>query len=138
MDLAGNALERDHVWTFMTANVPLTVVSYAPTQTTGVPRNTRPTATFSTGVDVSTITPTNVLFQVYNKKKKKWTNVPRTVGYDVASKTATVVPDATLATAKKYRVTVTTRVKSSTGAALDQNATTPGNQPKSWTFTTGR
>jgi hypothetical protein len=84
-DLAGNALGENRSWTFTTA--PPSVASYTPTETIGVPRNIRPTATFSTNMNPSTITATNV--------------------------------------------------KSSTGAALDQDVNTSGNQPESWTFTTG-
>jgi Bacterial Ig-like domain len=60
-----------------------------------------------------------------------------TVSYDATSKTATISPGSSLAASKKYRVTVTTNVKSRVGVALDQDANTSGNQPKSWTFTTG-
>ena len=136
-DLAGNAIEQDYSWTFTTVNVPPTVVSYTPTETTGVPSNTQPTATFSTDMDETTITDTNIKFQVYNKKKKKWIGVAHTVSYDADSRTVKVTPDSTLAASKKYRVTVTTNVKSSTGVALDQDGTTSGNQPKTWIFTTG-
>jgi hypothetical protein len=134
-DLAGNALGQNLSWTFTTA--PPSVVSYTPTETTGVPRNIRPTATFSTNMDPSTITATNIKFEVYDTKKRAWVSVSRTVSYDATSKTATVSPGSTLAAAKNYRVTVTTNVKSSTGVALDQDVNTSGNQPKSWTFTTG-
>jgi hypothetical protein len=85
---------------------------------------------------VSTITATNVGLQVYNKKKKKWVNVDHTVGYDEDSRTVTVTPVSRLAASKRYRVTITTDVQSSTGVALDQSAATSGNQPKRWTFTT--
>jgi hypothetical protein len=85
----------------------------------------------------STITATNIKFEVYDTKKRAWVSVSRTVSYDATSKTATVIPGSTLAASKQYRVTVTTNVKSSTGVALDQDASTSGNQPRSWTFTTG-
>jgi hypothetical protein len=55
----------------------------------------------------------------------------------VATRTVTVTPGSRLGASKKYRVTVTTGVKSNAGVALDQDASTPGNQPKKWTFTTG-
>jgi len=137
-DLAGNALGQDYTWTFTTAPLPPppTVVGYTPTQTAGVPTDIQPTATFSTDMKESTITSTTIRFQVYNKRKNKWIGVAHTVGYDAASKMATVTPDSTLAASKKYRVTVTTNVQSSTGLVLDQDPTTSGNQPKVWTFTT--
>ena len=42
-----------------------------------------------------------------------------------------------LATRTKYKAVVTTGAKDLAGNALDQNTTTSGNQPKTWTFTTG-
>jgi len=139
-DLAGNALARPYVWRFTTASpllAPLpTVVDYTPTQTTDVPRKVRPTATFSTDMKASTITAINIKFQVYSKMKKEWVSVANTVSYDATIRTATITPYSTLATSKRYRVTITTNVKSSTSVALDQDATTAGNQPKRWTFTT--
>jgi len=54
------------------------------------------------------------------------------------SRTATVTTGSTLAASKQYRVTVSANAKSGAGVALDQVGTTPGNQPKTWTFTTGR
>jgi hypothetical protein len=85
------------------------------------------------------ITPANITLQVYikKKKKKKWVNVTHTVEYDAKSRTATVKPGSRLAAFKRYRVTITTSVKSSGGSvALDQDAKTSGNQPKTWTFIT--
>jgi hypothetical protein len=136
-DSAGNALAQDYSWTFRTVSAPPSVASYTPTQTTGVPMNTYPTAAFSTDMDDSTITSANIKFEVYNKKKKKWISVAHTVSYDAGSRIATVTPGSSLAASKKYRVTITTDVKSSTGVALDQDDKTSGNQPKTWTFTTG-
>jgi Bacterial Ig-like domain len=69
-------------------------------------------------------------------RKRKWTSVAHTVSYDAPNTKATVTPDATLAASRKYRVTVTTNVVSISGLALDQDAETSGNQPKSWSFTT--
>jgi hypothetical protein len=112
------------------------VVSYTPTETTGVIRDTQPTATFSTDMKASTITKDNIKLQVYNKKKKKWVSVAHTVDYVAGTKTATITPSSSLLASKKYRVTITSKVQSSDGVALDQNAKTSGNQPKTWTFTT--
>jgi hypothetical protein len=136
-DPVGNALEQDYSWSFTTEGAPPTVVGYTPTQTTGVPRNIRPTVTFSSNMDPSTITATNIKFEVYDTKRSRWVSVAHTVSYDATSKTAMVIPGSTLAASKNYRVTVTTNVKSRVGVALDQDATIGGNQPKSWTFTTG-
>jgi Bacterial Ig-like domain/WD40-like Beta Propeller Repeat len=134
-DLAGNSLGQNRSWTFTTA--PPSVVSYKPTEATSAPRNIRPTATFSTNMDPSTVTATNIKFEVYDTQKRAWVSVSHSVSYDATSKTATVSPDSPLAASRQYRVTVTTNVKSSTGVALDQDASTSGNQPRSWTFTTG-
>ena len=136
-DLAGNALGQDYSWTFTTVDVPPTVVDYTPTQTSNVPRSIRPTATFSSNMDPSTIIASNIALQVYDTKRSRWVSVAHTVSYNAISKTATIIPGSTLAATKNYRVTVTTNVKSSTGLALDQEPTTSGNQPKRWTFTTG-
>jgi hypothetical protein len=135
-DLAGNALVQDYSWTFTTVNAPPTVANYTPTETTSVPRDTPLTATFSTKMDASTITPATIKFQVYNKKKKKWVGVDHAVEYKADTRTATVKPGSGLAASKRYRVTITTNVKSSAGVALDQNAKTSGNQPETWTFIT--
>jgi Bacterial Ig-like domain/FG-GAP-like repeat len=140
-DAAGNALQQDYSWTFTTAPLPPppppTVAGYTPTQTTGVPRNIRPTATFSTNMDGTTVTATSIKLQVYNRTTKKWASVAHTVSYNAATATATVTPGSRLGASRKYRVTVTTGAKSSAGVALDQDASTAGNQPKRWTFTTG-
>jgi hypothetical protein len=136
-DLAGNALEQDYSWSFTTEGAPPTVVGYTPTQTSDVPRSIGPTATFSVNMDPFSIIATNIKFVVYDTKRRKWVSVPHTVSYDATSKTATVSPGSTLAASNQYRVTVTTNVKSRSGVALDQDATTSGNQAKSWTFTTG-
>jgi subtilisin family serine protease len=136
-DLAGNPLARDLVWSFTTA-APPRVIAYTPTRTTGVPRDTRPTATFyAISMDEATITATNIKLQVYKTRTKTWAEVAHTVDYDAISKKATVVPDTRLGASRRYRVTVTTRVKSSAGVALDQDYSIPGNQSKWWTFTTG-
>jgi hypothetical protein len=135
-DLAGNALGQDYGWTFKTDGAP-TVVNYTPTETSGVLRNTRPTATFSTDMDSSTLTATNIKFEVYDTKRRRWVSISHTVSCDATCETATLRPGSTLAASKQYQVTVTTNVKSSTGVALDQDANTSGNQPMSWTFTTG-
>ena len=134
-DLAGNTLRQNRSWTFTTA--PPSIVRYTPTETNSVPRNIRPTATFSTNMNPSTITATNITFEVYDSTKRTWVSVSHTVSYDATSKTATVSPGSTLIASRQYRVTLTTNVKSSTGVALDQDVNTSGNQPKSWTFTTG-
>jgi hypothetical protein len=53
-------------------------------------------------------------------------------------KKVTITPKRALAAKTKHKVSVTTGVKDLAGNALDQNATTAGNQPKNWTFTTAK
>jgi hypothetical protein len=134
-DAAGNALQQDYNWTFTTAPLPPppppTVTDYTPTQTTGVPRSIRPTATFSTNMDGTTITATSIKLQAYNGTTKKWTSVAHTVSHDVATRTVTVTPGSRLGASKKYRVTVTTGVKSNAGVALDQDASPPATSRRS-------
>lgn len=105
---------------------------------TGVPRNPSITAPFSKDMAPSTLTATNVKFQVYNNRKNRWISVAHAVSYNETSKKAIVTPGSTLSASKKYRVIVTTNVKSSTGVALDQNSSVSGDQQKYWTFTTRR
>ena len=90
-DAAGNALQQDYSWTLTTAPLPPpTVVGYTPTQTTGVPKNVRPTATFSTNMDGATITAASIKLQVYNSTTKKWFSVAHATSYDPVTRTATV------------------------------------------------
>jgi hypothetical protein len=67
------------------------------------------------------------------------TNVTVTLSADGLK--ATLNPYGTsstlLATRTKYKAVVTTGARDLAGNALDQNTTTSGNQPKTWTFVTG-
>jgi Bacterial Ig-like domain len=74
-DLVGNALEQDYSWSFATEGAPPSVVGYTPTQTSDVPRSIRPTATFSVNMDPSTITASNIKFEVYDTKRRRWVSV---------------------------------------------------------------
>ena len=69
------------------------------------------------------------------KKAGTTTKVSATVSYDQATHKATLDPGASLTRSAKYVATVTTGTKDLAGNALDQNPSTAGNQPKTWSFT---
>jgi Bacterial Ig-like domain len=152
MDAEGNTSSASNSVTVkVDKTAPKVSEVYPLSGATDVMRNTDIAARFSEEIDPATltssavtlvmdpfsITATNIKFEVYDTKRRKWVSVPHTVSYDATSKTATVSPGSTLAASNQYRVTVTTNVTSRSGVALDQDATTSGNQPKSWMFTTG-
>jgi hypothetical protein len=64
------------------------------------------------------------------------TPIPATVVYKRATNKAVLDPSADLKGGTTYRAEVTTQAKDLAGNALDQDPSTPGDQPKSWTFTT--
>jgi hypothetical protein len=104
----------------------------------GVARGTNITATFSDRMDESTLT-AQFLKLVNTATGKRVNNVA--VSYDDATRTLSIDPfgsSATLLAKKtKYKVTIATGMKNLAGISLDQNPSASGNQPKSWTFTTG-
>ena len=108
---------------------------------TGVSRSIDPTATFSERMDPATITESTFkLFKINaDGTTTRITNAPVSLTSDGLR--ATLDPFGTsttrLAQNTRYKAVVTTAVKDLAGNALDQNATTSGNQQKSWTFTTG-
>jgi hypothetical protein len=61
------------------------------------------------------------------------------ISYDDATRTLTIDPFGSSATllAKSTKYKVATGVKNRAGISFDQNPSTSGSQPKSWTFTTG-
>src|SRR5215208_3124579 len=63
------------------------------------------------------------------------TTVPATLSYASGTKEATLVPSASLDASSTYTVTVSGGWDL-TGNQLDQDPNTPGDQPKSWSFTT--
>jgi hypothetical protein len=103
---------------------------------TNVPRLGNITATFSEPMKQSKITTTTIKMKVGKKA------VPVALSLRDDGKTAMIDPypaDASraLAPSKKYKVTITTGAQDLSGRALDQNPALSGNQPKTWTFTTG-
>ena len=125
-DLAGNALASDYVWSFTTGAAPdtttPTVSSTVPANgATGVPINTKLTATFSEAMDPANVTTTT--FTV----KQGTTAVSGTVTY--SGVTAVFTPASTLAASTTYTATITTGAKDLAGNALASNYV--------WSFTTG-
>jgi hypothetical protein len=97
---------------------------------TGVAQGANVTATFSEAMKASTINTTT-----FNLKRSGTsTNLSATVTYDATAKKATLNPSANLVSGATYVATVTTGAKDLAGNSLDQNPTTAGNQPKTWTF----
>jgi subtilisin len=62
------------------------------------------------------------------------TNVAAAVGYDPATRRATLDPDANLRVGATYVATLTTGAEDVADNGLDQDPNTAGNQPKSWRF----
>lgn len=130
-DLAGNGLASDVVWTFTTApNAPTTdttaptVSSTSPTHgATGVAVNKRIAATFSEGMNESSIV---AAFAVAGPGA---TPVTGTVAYDVTSNIATFTPDFVLIQNTTYTATITTDGMDLAGNALANEF--------AWIFTTG-
>jgi hypothetical protein len=112
--------------------------------TTGVARSTDVAATFSEKMDPASINATTFkLFECSSTTSTtcttQITNV--TVSLSADGLRATLNPygtSSTLLTSRsKYKAVVTTGAKDLAGNALDQNATTSGNQQMAWYFTTG-
>jgi hypothetical protein len=110
-----------------------TVIEFAPTGTS-VPVNTNVTAKFSEAMNATTIS--NSTFTLAGPSG----SVSGPVTYDGTTNTATLNPFGSTATNlaynTEYTATVTTGAQDVAGNALDQDSGTPGNQPKTWTFTT--
>lgn len=144
-DNAGNAETPEKTLTIKLDKSAPTVDSFAPTGK-GVSRGTDITATFSDEMDDATlitdqVNQTSTTVKLINTATgRRVKNV--VVSYGEATKTVTLDPFGTsttlLAKNTKYKVTVTTGAMNLAGFALDQNPTKAGNQPKTWTFITGR
>jgi hypothetical protein len=125
-DLASNALASSYVWSFTTGAAaivtPPTVTSTDPLDAaTGVALNQKVAATFSEGMDASTITTATFTL------KQGTTSVSGFVSY--SGKTATYAPSSNLAPNTVYTATVTTGAKDLASNALASNYV--------WSFTTG-
>ena len=128
-DLAGNALATPFVWSFTTGTTSNTS---APTVTLTVPAASAPSvginqtinATFSTGMDPSTVNT-----GTFTLAGPGVTPVTGTVTYNATSNVATLTPTSSLASNATFTATVTTAVKDLSGNPLAAN--------KVWTFMTG-
>jgi hypothetical protein len=129
MDLAGNALASDFVWSFTTGastdtNRP-TVIATNPTNTAmNVAVNQTVNATFSKAMDPATITKAN-----FTLTGPGATTVTGTVAYVAASRTATFTPESNLALNTTYTNTITTGVEDLANNGLTTSFV--------WSFTTG-
>jgi Tol biopolymer transport system component len=110
----------------------------------GVARDTNVRATFSEQMDAASIT--KATFKLFRCPSTTSTNCTTQITNVTLSKStdglrATLNPYGTsstlLAPSTKYKAVVTTGAKDLAGNALDQNATTSGNQQKVWFFTVG-
>lgn len=126
LDLAGNPLAADKVWTFTTAAAPDTV---APTVSSTVPadsdtdvaRNRDVTATFNEEMDSDTITALSFTLV------RGTTSIPGEVTY--SGKVASFNPSAELLANTVYTATITTGAEDLAGNALAANEV--------WVFRTG-
>ena len=139
-DLAGNALAANAAWSFTTAALPDTsrpsVVSTVPlSNASAVATNSRLTASFSEGMNPSSISSSS--FTLVNSSMG--TSVAGSVSYSVASRTATFTPanGALLAGSSSFTARISTAVTDLAGNALAGNtALASGAGDHVWTFAT--
>jgi len=91
---------------------------------TGVASTVQPTATFSTTMDPTSITTSTFTLTPQGGSS----SIPASVSYNAPTSTATLAPGSALAPSTTYVATLTTGLKSSSGASLAG--------PVSWMFTT--
>jgi hypothetical protein len=122
----GAALAAPVTWSFTTDAAPvLRVTAQTPADgATGVSSGTTPTATFSLGVDPSTVTASS--FTLTGPSGA----VPATVTYDATARKATLTPSSPLARGATFTATLATSIQTSTGVALTG--------PVTWSFTTAQ
>ena len=128
-DLASNALASNFIWTFTTGttsntSAPTVTLTVPANAATGVGINQAINATFSTGMDPSTINT-----GTFTVAGPGVTPVTGTVSYDATSHIATFRPASNLTSNATFTATVTTGAKDLSGNPLAAN--------KVWTFTTG-
>ena len=126
MDLSGNGLATNKVWSFTTGvnsdTTAPTVVSTDPASSdTGVPINKKVTATFSETMDPATISTTSFKLSRFGSPA-----VTATVIY--GNQVATLTPASPLAANTIYTATITTGVKDAAGNSMAA--------AKIWSFTT--
>ena len=130
LDVAGNALAADYVWSFTTVDQTApTVLSTSPVNNaTNVAISTTITAEVSEALNAASITNTSVLLQ------NGAISVPATLGYTPGSTTITLTPASPLAEKTLYTVTL------KGGAGADRILDVAGNALAAdyvWNFTTG-
>ena len=129
--LLAEGIEDPGNWETVNYTIPApSVTSISPADgAVNVAKTTHPKATFDQQLDQTTLNTDNVKLEVYNDTRKKWvavsTNAPT---YDQDSKTITVNPSTDLGSQKRYRVILSTGIKSVSGTALEQ--------PYIWSFMT--
>ncbi len=128
-DVAGNAMTAPRTWSFTTAaaadTTPPVVTVVAPASgATGISPSTTVGATFSEAMDLATIGVTT--FELRNASSGAL--VAAVVGYNAATNTATLTPNAALASSTAYTATVTVGVTDLAGNAMGA--------PRTWSFTT--
>jgi len=126
-DLAGNALSANSVWRFTTSTTAdttsPTVASTVPADSaSGVSINANIAATFSKGMDISTINDADFTLAIGA------TAVPGTVTYDFNNMAAIFAPTSNMVAGTTYTATITTGAKDLAGNALAANYV--------WTFAT--
>ena len=119
-DVAGNALQTDHVWTFTTGIVPFVASTDPIPNATGVALNKIISATFN--MPMNPLTLTNITYTV----KEGANTVVGTISY--AGSTVSFMPTLPLLANKVYTATITTGAKNVAGTAMASNYV--------WTFTT--
>jgi hypothetical protein len=152
MDLEGNALVSNYVWTFTTGLAPDTIkprvtvtfpATTIPGPTPGVPTNTAITATFTKNMAPATLISPATSFTLTCAPACVYPSVTGTVSYAVASKTAKFKPTvpAVLEVGKTYTATIkgtgASPVTDLAGNALAGNqAALPASSDYIWTFNT--
>jgi hypothetical protein len=129
MDLEGNSLVQNFMWTFTTAALPVvippTVISTIPADlAVGVPLNQIVSATFSEPMNPATINSTT-----FTLTGPGATPVSGLVAYAAVGNTLTFTPAANLAPNTTFTATIMTGAQDLAGTGLAND--------KVWTFTTG-
>lgn len=119
-DLAGNALQTDHIWTFTTGLLPIVVSTDPANNATGVALNKVITATFNMPMNPLTLSATT--FTV----KQGTTTILGAITY--SGSTVSFSPTSSLVGNKIYTCTITTGAKNVAGTALASDYV--------WNFTT--
>ncbi|MDP9437718.1 MAG: Ig-like domain-containing protein, partial [Actinomycetota bacterium] len=112
-------------------------VDVAPTVTKATPTGTAKARANVVAVFSEPMDPTTITGSTFTLKKGAQA-VRARVSLDPTGKKATLNPRKDLQAGAKYTATVAIAAKDLWGTALDQDPSTTGDQPKSWTFKVGR